>query len=162
MADFDPAVTKTLAREGGARYTETPGDTGGATKYGISKRAYPQLDIANITEQQAKDIYRADYWNAVGGDGIASQAVAENLFDTAVNMGVSRAVKLAQLVLGVEPADGRVGPQTLAALNGTDAARFLADYTLAKVARYINLCNKDRSQGKFLLGWLNRAMGAMA
>ncbi len=162
MADFDPAVTKTIAREGGARYTETPGDAGGATKYGISKRAYPQLDIANITEQQAKDIYRADYWNAVRGDDIKSQAVAENLFDTAVNMGVGRAVKLAQSALNVKPVDGQLGPATLAALNGADADRFLADYTLAKVARYLDLCNADRSQSKFLLGWLNRAMGVAA
>ena len=161
MADFEPAVMKTIAREGGARYTETAGDAGGATKYGISKRAYPQLDIANITEPQAKDIYRADYWNAVRGDEIASQAVAENLFDTAVNMGVSRAVKLAQLALGLKPVDGQLAAETFAAINAADPDRFLADYTLAKVARYVSLCNNNRAQGKFLLGWLNRAMGGM-
>lgn len=161
MADYEPAVMKTLAREGGARYTEVPGDTGGATKYGISKRAYPQLDIANITEQQAKDIYRADYWNAVRGDEIGAQAVAENMFDTAVNMGVSRAVKLAQLALGLKPVDGQLTAATFAALNAAEADRFLADFTLAKVARYVSLCNTNRSQSKFLLGWLNRVMGAV-
>jgi lysozyme family protein len=50
------------------------------------------LDIAHLTEQQAKEIYRSDYWHAVQGDNIVSQIVAENLFDTAINMGVSRAV----------------------------------------------------------------------
>ncbi len=162
MADFDSAIVKTLAREGGARYTETPGDSGGATKYGISKRAYPQLDIRNITEQQARDIYRADYWNAVQGDAIRSQEVAENIFDTAVNMGTGRAVRITQMVLGLSPVDGNLGPATLAAINAADPARFVADYTLAKIARYVGICNKDRSQRQFLMGWLNRAMGAMA
>lgn len=162
MADFDAAVIKTIAHEGGARYTETPGDAGGATKYGISKRAYPQLDIANLNESQARDIYRADYWNAVHGDQIAAQEVAENLFDTAVNMGTGRALKLAQLALGSKPADGKMTPELLAALNAAEPDRFVADFTLAKVARYVGLCNNNRSQGKFLLGWLNRALGGLA
>lgn len=162
MAQFDPAVRKTLVNEGGDRCTTIAGDTGGTTKYGISKRAYPQLDIAQLTEDQAKDIYRADYWNAIRGDDIASQPVAENLFDTAVNMGPRQAVRLAQVALGVKPVDGQLGPGTLAALNAADPYRFLADYTLAKVARYVNLCNANRSQSKFLLGWLNRALGGHA
>lgn len=162
MADFEPAVIKTIAYEGGARYTETPGDNGGATKYGISKRAYPQLDIANLTEQQARAVYRTDYWNAVHGDDIQSQMVAENLFDTAVNMGITRALKLAQLVLGSQPVDGRFSTDFLTQLNACEPERFIADFTLAKVARYVGLCNTNRAQSKFLLGWLNRAMGGMA
>ena len=162
MANFDPAVAKTIAREGGARYTETPGDAGGATKFGISKRAYPQLDIGQLTEQQAKDIYRNDYWNAVHGDDITAQPIAENIFDTSVNMGSARAIKLAQIALGVTPVTGVLDQHTLQALNSADTNRFLADYTLAKVARYVSLCNNNRSQSKFLLGWLNRAMGAVA
>ncbi|MBV1775307.1 hypothetical protein KSF73_06225 [Burkholderiaceae bacterium DAT-1] len=162
MADFQPAVIKTIAREGGDRYTETPGDTGGGTKYGISKRAYPELDIRNLTQNQAESIYRRDYWDLIKGDQLTAQAVAENLFDTAVNMGVSRAVKLAQMVLGIKPEDGKLGPHTLDAINAADPNRFLADFTLAKVARYVAICNKDRGQSKFLLGWLNRAMGGVA
>jgi len=50
MADFDPAVAKTLIREGGARFTDNPDDRGGATKYGISQRAYPGVDIPSLTE----------------------------------------------------------------------------------------------------------------
>ncbi len=162
MADFEPAIIKTLANEGGARYTETPGDTGGATKFGISKRAYPQLDIAQITEEQAREIYRHDYWNVVRGDEIKSQLVAENLFDTGVNMGNGRAIKLAQMALGLKPIDGRATPEFIAALNAVEPSRFIADFTLAKVARYVGLCNSNRSQSKFLLGWLNRALGGLA
>ena len=48
MASFDIAITKTLANEGGAAYTETPGDTGGATKYGISQKSYPTQSGINL------------------------------------------------------------------------------------------------------------------
>jgi len=161
MADFSSAVIKTIANEGGARYTEIPGDAGGATRFGISKRAYPQLDIRQLSEDQAREIYRRDYWNAVKGDDIVSQAVAETLFDSAVNLGVGRAIRLAQLTLGVTQ-DGVPGPQTVEALNQAPPDRFVADFTLAKIARYVGICNKDRSQSKFLLGWLNRAMGTQS
>ena len=160
MANFDIAVAKTLIREGGSRYTETPGDTGGATKYGISKKAYPELDILNLSENRARDIYERDYWNKICGDQIKSQLIAENLFDTAVNMGVRTASRLCQLAIGVSPADGNIGPQSLAKLNAYEEKSFIAMFTLAKIARYAHICNSDKSQRPFLLGWLNRSLGA--
>lgn len=164
MADFNAAIIKTLAKEGGDKYTETPGDNGGATKYGISKRSYPHLDIRNITEQQARDIYKRDYWDRVCGDRIASQVIAENLFDTAVNMGLVTAIKLAQTtaneILRDEVAvDGVMGVRTIAAIEICPVTAFLAGYTLAKIARYAHICNRDKTQSKFLLGWINRALG---
>ncbi|HMY41320.1 MAG TPA: glycosyl hydrolase 108 family protein, partial [Marinagarivorans sp.] len=96
MADFELAIVKTLAREGGSKYTETPGDTGGATKFGISQRAYPQLNIKNLTEAEAKAIYKRDYWDKIKGDLIANQGIAESIFDFAVNAGIKTASKLAQ------------------------------------------------------------------
>lgn len=161
MADFDPAVTKTLIREGGARFTDNPDDHGGATKYGISQRAYPSVDIPNLTEEQAKAIYKQDYWDKVSGDKVRSQAVAENIFDTAVNMGVTTATKLVQLTLEVG-VDGKFGPDTVKAVNAVDEKEFLSEFTLAKVARYAAICNKDRTQSKFLLGWINRSLGGAA
>src|SRR5215467_5068343 len=158
MADFDPAVAKTLIREGGARFTDNPDDHGGATKYGISQRAYPNVDIANLTEDQAKAIYKQDYWDKVSGDKVKSQAVAESIFDTAVNMGVMTATKLVQMTLDIG-IDGKFGPDTLKAANAIDEKEFLAEFTLAKIARYAAICNKDRTQSKFLLGWINRSLG---
>ena len=158
MADFDPAVAKTLIREGGARLTDNPDDHGGATKYGISQRAYPNVDIRNLTEDQAKAIYKRDYWDRVAGDAVKSQVVAENIFDTAVNMGVTTATKLVQMTLEVN-VDGKFGPGTVKAVNAVDEKEFLAEFTLAKVARYAALCNRDRAQSRFLLGWINRALG---
>jgi len=162
MANFNDAIVKTLAREGGAKFTDVPSDKGGATKYGISQAAYPNLDIRNLTEQQARDIYKRDYWDRVGGDNIQSQLVAENIFDTAVNMGVRTASKLAQLCIDTTPADGVLGKNSVDAINAADANQFLAAYTISKVARYADICNKDKSQTKFLLGWINRTLGATA
>ena len=159
MADFNAAVVKTLVREGGARFTDDPDDRGGATKYGISQRAYPTLDIRNLTEQQARDIYKRDYWDRILGDQIKVEIIAENIFDTCVNMGVRTGSRLAQIALEIKPADGVIGTASLKVINAVDEERFLALYTISKIARYRDICMKNRSQKKYLLGWINRALG---
>lgn len=158
MADFNPAISKTLQHEGGDKFTDDTLDHGGATKFGISQKAYPKLDIRNLSEDQAKDIYRRDYWNRVKGDDIQSQLVAETIFDVCVNMGVSGGSKLAQKTLAIEPADGIIGPQSLAVINAADEDLFIAKFALAKIQRYTEICQADSSQKKFLLGWLNRTL----
>lgn len=160
VASFNDAVRKTIVKEGGSRYTEIAGDSGGATKYGISQKAYPELDIKNLTEDRAKEIYRRDYWNRVRGDEIESQAIAESIFDAAVNMGVRTASKICQAAIGIEPADGVIGAKSLELINKQEEKSFIALFTLAKISRYAAICNKDRSQSKFLLGWINRSLGA--
>jgi lysozyme family protein len=168
MADFDLAIVKTLAREGGSKYTETPGDTGGATKYGISQRAYPQLNIKTLTEADARAIYKRDYWDKIRGDDIHSQAMAESIFDFAVNAGIKTASKLSQAaaceVSGVNSApsfiDGVIGANTVGILNTLNPEFFLAVFSLMKISRYAAICNKNREQSKFLLGWINRTLGA--
>lgn len=159
MADINIAITKTLAREGGARYTEIPGDKGGATKFGISQAAYPAVDIKNLTETQAREIYKRDYWDLICGDSIASQMVANSIFDSAVNMGVRTTTKLAQLSVDAA-ADGVMGAGSIALINAMNAEYFLAIFCISKIARYVDICNKDKSQDKFLRGWLNRSLGA--
>lgn len=159
MADFNHAVIKTLMKEGGSKITDDPDDAGGLTKYGISQRAYPNLNIRNLTEADAKNIYKHDYWDKIKGDDITSQVIAENIFDTAVNMGPRTASRLAQVALDLDPVDGIIGPNTIAALNSRDKQLFIAEYTLAKIARYAHICRNNRSQRKFLLGWINRSLG---
>jgi lysozyme family protein len=161
MSDFNYAIVKTIAKEGGSKITDDPNDKGGLTRYGISQRSYPNLDIKNLTESQAAVIYKRDYWDLVRGDDIKNQIVAENIFDTAVNMGVKTASRLAQSCLDISPADGAIGDASLIKINGVTPEYFLLCYTLAKVARYASICNKDRSQSKFLLGWINRALGGV-
>ena len=159
MANYGAAIVKTLAKEGGSRFTNVSGDKGGATKYGISQAAYPTLDIPNLTEQQARDIYKRDYWDRVRGDDIKSDLIAENIFDTAVNMGTRTASRLVQVTLGISPADGIIGSESLGVINQQNAETFITNFTLAKIARYAKICMDDRTQSKFLLGWINRALG---
>jgi len=82
------ALTFVLDREGG--YVNNPADPGGETNYGISKRAYPNLDIRGMTPELAGTIYKNDYWMPAGCDALPP-AMALIVFDTAVNCGVSRA-----------------------------------------------------------------------
>ncbi len=157
MANFDNAIEKTLVNEGG--YIFDKDDLGGETNFGISKRVYPNVDIKNLTVSQAKEIYKRDYWDKVKADNIESQLVANELFDTAVNMGVRTASKLIQGCIGTHP-DGIIGNVTLQQINDTDEELLLLRFKLAKVARYAYLAKKRPANRKYLLGWINRALGA--
>jgi lysozyme family protein len=157
MADFNQAIEKTLVNEGG--YINDPNDAGGETKYGISKRAYPNVDIKNLTTDEAKAIYKRDYWDKIKGDEMQSQKVAFELFDTAVNMGVRTASKLMQGCVGAHP-DGIIGNKTRQLINNTDEELLLLRFKLAKIARYAYITRKRPANKKFLLGWINRTLEA--
>src|SRR5690606_26803467 len=82
---FRRAVEVVLAHEGS--YVNDPADPGGETKFGISKRQYPDLDIASLTREQAVEIYRRDWWDKYGYGRLASPAIATKVFDLSVNVG---------------------------------------------------------------------------
>ena len=157
MAEFDKAIEKTLINEGG--YVFDKDDRGGETNFGISKKAYPNVDIKNLTVTGAKEIYKRDYWDKVRADDITSQAVAAELFDTAVNMGVRTASKLLQGCTGVTP-DGFIGDKSLEAINAVDEELLMLRFKLAKIARYVYLAKRRPANRKYLLGWINRTLGA--
>lgn len=119
MTNWDYAVNRTLMTEGG--YCNVPGDPGGETKYGITKRDYPNEDIANLTLAHAHAIYRRDYWDRLGLDDVTNRYAAAEVFDTAVNCGVGKAAQIAQRAcryLGEHiTVDGVMGPATRGALN---------------------------------------------
>jgi lysozyme family protein len=93
MASFDIAVKLVLDHEGG--YTKgLPGDPGGETNFGVSKRAYPDLDIKNLTQERAIEIYKKDYWK--DWMDVPEQSLGNCLLDCAVNQGVVTAAQLAQ------------------------------------------------------------------
>lgn len=92
---FDRAIEFILREEGG--YVNNPADPGGETKYGISKRAYPNEDIAGLTVEKAKAIYRRDYWSPLGLDSV-KYGPALVLLDCAVNQGVKRAMQIKEKV----------------------------------------------------------------
>lgn len=171
MADFAPAFERMIRNEGGYRLIDVPADRGGQTYAGIARNFHPQWpgwryidahDLQNLElSARVRDFYRAEFWDKVCGDSIPVQRVAESLFDFAVNAGAMTAVKLAQLVVGAVP-DGRLGPVTLEKLNAVAEETFVLKYALAKVARYAEICKRDRSQDKFLLGWINRTLQGVA
>ncbi|RMF77894.1 MAG: hypothetical protein D6744_10775, partial [Planctomycetota bacterium] len=139
-----------LEHEGG--YVNDPDDPGGETKFGISRRAYPDVNIADLTESQAAEIYRRDYWDKVRGDELPDP-VAHCVFDCAVNQGVSRAIKWMQEVAGTA-ADGIIGPQTLAAVRVVEPARFVSRYQVRRLRHYTSL----RHWAHFGGGWSIRAV----
>lgn len=164
MADFTPAYDKMMLDEGGYVLHTVKGDTGGQTYAGISRRANPgwsgwkTIDRGDVpAAQQVYEFYLANYWQPLKLDAVPNQDVASSIFNFGVNAGIKTAGKLAQIVVGVTP-DGVFGPQTLAALTMTDPALFIPRYALAKITRYAEICNRNRSQSKFLLGWINRTL----
>ena len=164
MAEFLPAFDRMISNEGGYKLTNVKDDRGSVTYAGIARNrngrwaGWSFIDRGEIPPtQMVRDFYMANFWDAVKGDYILHQSVAESLFDFAVNAGAKTAIKLAQIVGGVA-SDGDIGPKTLEALNAMDEGSFRIAYALAKIARYHAIVSKDRSQGKFLLGWVGRAI----
>lgn len=157
---FEKALKKTLAWEGG--YVDNTSDLGGKTKYGISQRAYPNLDIENLDLSQAKKIYYEEYWLANKCNVIANNAIAEKFFDLSVNLGCYRATVLLQRacravsgIILVE--DGIFGPKTLKTVNNSNSELLLVALRVEAAGFYRLLVSKNSSQNVFLKGWLNRA-----
>lgn len=145
---FDTAFYTTLGFEGG--YVNNPNDTGGETKYGISKKAYPDLDIKNLTEEQAKDIYKRDYWDRCKC-AFMPDALSIAVFDFAVNGGTKRAIRYLQRALGVT-IDGCIGNQTIAACNRVPTKYVLDKFIEYRLQYLMNL----KSWKYFGNGWGNR------
>jgi lysozyme family protein len=154
-----------IADEGGYQLTDIPGDRGGQTYAGIARKPNPdwagwqhidRKDFGSATPL-VREFYKTNFWDRVRGDELTDQAIAETIFNFAVNTGVGVAAKLAQVIVGVAP-DGAIGAKTVERLNICTAEKFVPTYALAKIQRYAAICNKDRSQSKFLLGWINRTL----
>lgn len=129
---FADAVAIVLEHEG--VLSDDARDPGGLTKYGISKRAYPDLDVAALTREAAIAIYHRDYWTPIRGDDLP-WALALPAFDCAVNQGVGTAARVLQKTLDV-PRDGAVGPVTLAALRRADPKSVLFRFQAERALRY--------------------------
>lgn len=89
-SDFEKAIFFVFQQEGG--YVNDPKDYGGRTRWGVSQRSYPHLDIVNLTKDQAKQIYYVDFWQASGADQLSWPLCLAHL-DSAVNCGVGQALR---------------------------------------------------------------------
>ena len=129
MTNFDKAMTILAHNEGG--FANNQHDNGGATKFGISAASYPGVDIASLTFEDAKEIYKQDFWKPLSPNDY-SFPVAIMLFDTAVHSGHTRAVRIAQEASGAV-GDGIIGPKTKAALKGVNSVEFCIAYTYLRL-----------------------------
>ena len=151
MGMFDYFIERVLVHEGG--YVNDPRDPGQETRWGISKRAYPHLDIRNLTRAQAVDIYRRDFWQRVRGDELPRE-VAFQALDAAVNHGIGNAVRWMQRAAGVAD-DGVIGPVTLAAVQRAQPADLVLRFNAERLRFYAKLT----TFATFGRGWVNRVAG---
>ncbi len=145
---FARAIERVLEHEGGD--ADDPRDPGGKTRWGISQRAYPFLDLSTLTREAAIALYRRDAWTPIRGDALP-EAIAFQVLDAAVNHGVLRAVGWLQQVLGVR-VDGVVGPLTRAAASEADPVALILAYNAARLDFYVRL----RTFPTFGRGWTRR------
>ncbi|NCX93262.1 MAG: hypothetical protein EBX40_01115 [Gammaproteobacteria bacterium] len=135
--NFETAVSIILDHEGG--YVNDPKDRGGETRYGISKRAYPDLDIKNLSKADAIAIYRKDYWDKIKADTLPGW-LRLMAFDCAVNQGVGAC----QSILKAIKVDD--GPASVLAS--------FADFRLVRYAR-------NPTFDRFALGWTRRLVDVL-
>lgn len=184
MANFDKAYAKVMTWEGG--YSCDPLDRGGETYCGITRRWYPNWAGWHLIDDHkkkllfpdnlggdvdlhrlVKEFYRVEYWDSVSFGQINDQTVAEELFDTAVNMGKRAAVNDLQRAYNLLNNNGRLGADLLTdGVIGTNTLKAVNGYpypaAIAKVLnglqflRYLTITEKDPSQERFFRGWLKR------
>lgn len=152
MSTFDLAAEFVKFWEGG--YVNHPSDPGGETKFGIAKRSYPDLDIKNLTFEQAKGIWKREYWDRIRGDELPP-SVAIAVFDFAINSGVSRATKYLQRAIGVV-ADGHIGPQTLRGASSRPSDVLVRTIISKRLEFLTTLAMDDEDIEVFLAGWMKR------
>lgn len=125
--EFEKAVKFVLKWEGG--YCNDPNDPGGETKYGISKKSYPNEDIKNMTIERAKEIYYQNYWRKLKLD-LMDFPMNIIIFDTSVNLGIKRATMFGLVTEGWQ------------------------DYLFTRIEYYTKL----KTAKYFLHGWVNRVV----
>lgn len=165
---FNYAVNIILKHEGGL--TDDKDDPGGITGFGVSLRYLKSIgldvdgdgdvdadDIRKLSLQQAMAIYRKNWWVKYKLDSIHDLKLATKIMDLAVNMGPSRAIKIAQKAIGTN-IDGKIGPQTIYRLNDLPPNEVLNEIRKGALEFYDELISKNPKLKKFRNGWNARAI----
>ncbi|MDY0320398.1 MAG: glycosyl hydrolase 108 family protein [Arcobacteraceae bacterium] len=163
---FDMAFEEVIGHEGG--YVNDSIDRGGETKYGISKRSYPNLDIANLTLDDAKEIYFRDFFATptLSLQNIKNEKIVCEVFNTAVVMGKSVAGKVLQEALNLLnqnerlyddlKVDGWIGQKTYEAIQKNNPAILLKVLNGLQFCRFRDIVVNDKTQERFFAGWMKR------
>ena len=148
---FERAISFVLEREG--EWADHPSDHGGRTRWGISSRAHPDVDLATLTRDGAVQLYWERYWLPIAGNSLP-WPVSPVLFAHAVQAGVTKAVRTLQLLCGAE-IDGDCGPQTIRAARLMDPRKLTAALLRERTQALIHQ-GFTTDQRAFLFGWMNR------
>lgn len=149
--------------EGG--WVNNPDDQGGETNKGITYATWEQFfgdthdRFMAMSDADWAYIFLHGYWNAILGNQINSQAIADFLVDWYWGSGTYAVRHLQQVLndLGYAVSiDGAMGPQTLAAVNAADPQTLLDALNANKAQFYQSIVDNDPSQAQFLQGWMNR------
>ncbi len=149
MGDFHRCIELILDEEGG--WSNHRQDPGGLTKYGISQRAYPNINIELLTLPQAKQLYHRDYWVPIRGD-LLPPGLDLLALDSAINQGATTAILLLQKALGIK-SDGQIGPVTL-----NHAIRAMPQGLEAFAAERALRYEFNRNEEVFGRGWYRRLL----
>jgi len=173
MAFFEDAIPIVLRHEG--KFEQNSADPGGVTNYGISLRwlksqgLLEELEleegdktqdevqiIKDMTVAQASGFFKAWWWDKYQYQNFNSQAVANKIMDTSVNLGPPRTHRMLQQVIGV-PVDGVLGPKSFAETNALSPSVVVVKFQTIQAQFYRDLVAKNPKLNIFLNGWLNRA-----
>jgi lysozyme family protein len=149
---FLKCINVILKSEGG--YSNVTTDSGGETKFGISHKSYPLVDIKNLTIGEAIDIYYNDYWQLMNIGSIQEDELVLNLLDMGINSGIRVAIKILQRLVGV-PDDGYIGNITLRAIREF-SGDIVEEYKKRRKLFYVTLVQNKPEQRPNIKGWLNR------
>ena len=151
---FDTIVQRTLKEEGGLK--SHPIKFGGKTKYGITEVGHPNLNIDKITPEQAKEIYRNEFYHGPGISGIADDALVSKVFDTGVLAGTPTTIRLLQKSLNKlghkVKVDGILGDETIDAVNSYQDQQKILNEFKKNTIRYI----KALGPNQYSKGWIKR------
>jgi len=157
---FEQAFERLIGHEG--KFTDDKNDRGNwttgiigkgilkGTKYGISAMTYPDLDIKNLSLDQAKEIYKRDWWDKLNADNL-DPAIVFQVWDFAINAGMGTAKRKLQKSVGMAE-DGIIGPLTLKAIQKADLNDILMKFNAERLNHYTSLSTWPR-YGK---GWTLR------
>ena len=180
MANFDKAFDITMGHEGG--YTNDPDDAGGETYRGIARNYHPHWSGWNIIDDTkpnidasqmdpyVREFYEDKFWDINRLDDFDDQAIANEMFDTGVNMGVGRAARFLQECLNYLNrngslfkdlvVDGKIGSASLAAMNEIeshgDTEILLIMMNVCQGRHYMEYMSKSPTQEKYARGWFKR------